>query len=351
MDAFYASVEQRDHPELRGKAIAVGSPPPGRGVVMTASYEARKYGVRSAMPSSRAQNLCKHLIFVRPRFEAYKEASRLIRQVFRQYTDLIEPLSLDEAYLDVSQNKAGHKSAIYTAKEIKDKIKEETGLTASAGVSYCKFLAKMASDLHKPDGLSYISREEAADFLAQLPVRKFHGIGKVTSEKLNKIGIITGKDLRQRSEHELSRRFGKAGKFYYNIVRGIDNREVKPNRPIKSASVEDTFSEDTSDLATLQREIERLAEVLHGRLEKKDLWGKTFTLKIKYHDFQIITRSKTFTSALTSPESFADCGKELLRATEASSRPVRLIGIGVSNFENEETPSKGFQLELEFPEE
>ncbi|MCB9230081.1 MAG: DNA polymerase IV [Bacteroidia bacterium] len=346
MDAFYASVEQRDNPDLRGKPIAVGGSPNGRGVVMTASYEARKYGVGSAMPSKRAIQLCPFLTFVPPRFEAYKEASRKIREIFHRYTDLIEPLSLDEAYLDVTENKINHAKAIHIARLIKQDIRNELNLTASAGVSYNKFLAKMASGLQKPDGLSYLSPEKGPAFVAELPVGKFHGIGKATAEKLNKMGIFKGSDLLERSETDLALRFGKMGRHFYQIARGIDHRKVTPNRPLKSASVEDTFSEDTSDLNFLDEKIEYLAEILMGRLDKKRNYGKTINLKVKFSDFSQVTRSRTADTLVTEAKILALNCQELLRFTEAGNRSVRLIGVGISNFPDEDLDEQTGQLSL-----
>lgn len=347
MDAFYASVEQRDRPELQGHPIAVGGSPSGRGVVMTASYEARKFGVRSAMPSARAITLCPQLIFVRPRFEAYKEASHHIREIFSRYTDLIEPLSLDEAYLDVTHNKKEIASALRIAQLIKDEIWNELQLTASAGVSFGKFLAKMASGYRKPNGLNFISPESAPQFLDQLPIEKFHGIGEKTAEKMRRFGIHNGADLREADPRFLVKRFGKAGRFYHRIAQGKDERPVRPGRPRKSASVEDTFREDILDLAELDAHLDRLSEVLIGRLSTKKLFGKTVNLKVKYGDFQIVTRSKSYPQAVREARLIAASGKEMLRNTEAGHRPVRLLGIGLSNFEGMPRESKHGQLELD----
>lgn len=351
MDAYYASVEQRDNPQLRGKPIAVGGSPTGRGVVATASYEARKFGIRSAMPSATAIRRCPDLIFVRPRFEVYREVSRHIREIFRRYSDLIEPLSLDEAFLDVTDSKSGHSSAIYMAQQIRAAIRSELNLTATAGVSYCKFLAKIASDLNKPDGLTFISPEQAIPFLENLAIEKFFGIGKKTAEKMKKMGIHSGKDLKERSRPELLRRFGKSGGFFYDIVRGIDNRPVRPNRPMKSASVEDTFRQDIEELDQLDEMIETLSERLFRRLAKKEIYGRTVTLKVKFADFTQVTRSKTLEQLVETPGEFIPVCKALLRNTEAGNRPVRLIGVGTSNFEDETDASGQLKLELEFPEE
>lgn len=348
MDAFYASVEQRDNPGLQGRAVAVGGSPNGRGVVMTASYEARVYGVRSAMPSKRAIQLCPHLIFVRPRFDAYKAASRIIRDVFYSWTDLVEPLSLDEAFLDVTENKHDLWSALLAARRIKDEIRAQTGLTATAGVSYCKFLAKMASGHKKPDGLNWIPEDRAQEYIDALPVHKFHGIGKKTAERMEKLGIQTGADLRTAELKLLHRHFGKMGRFYHKIANGIDERSVNPHRPMKSASAEDTFPEDLDDLKAIDEHIERLCVVLLNRLEKREVYGRTVNLKVKFADFKIVTRSQSFPEPVTQFDTFAKSAKALLRKTEAGQRKVRLIGVGMSNFDLEgPTRKKGGQLELD----
>jgi DNA polymerase IV len=351
MDAFYASVEQRDDPSLRGKPIAVGGRPGGRGVVMTCSYEARKFGVRSAMPSSTAQRLCPSLIFVRPRFDAYKAVSALIHAIFHRYTDLVEGLSLDEAYLDVTENFPGNSSAIAIAQEIRAAVFAETGLTVTAGVSYNKFLAKMASGYKKPNGLNFIPPEKALEFIDQLPIHKFHGIGEKTAERMKALGIHTGADLRARDARFLQQHFGKMGGFYFQIAQGIDDRAVSPDRATKSVSVEDTFLEDTSDLEVLDAEIERLAGLLHARLTRHGLAGRTLTLKVKYEDFQTVTRSESFAEAVLREEMMAGRGKVLLRKTEAEWRKVRLLGLGVSNFGEAEDQGKvdeGGQIRLGF---
>jgi DNA polymerase IV len=290
MDAFYASVEQRDNPAYRGKAIAVGGSPEGRGgVVATCSYEARTFGVRSAMPSKKALQLCPHLIFIRPRFEAYKAASLEAREIFRRYTDLIEPLSLDEAYLDVTTDKQGIGSALDIAKLIKKAIREELGLTASAGVSVNKFVAKVASDMQKPDGLTFIAPLKVEAFVEGLAIEKFYGVGRVTAEKMKRLNIHTGADLKKWSEAELVKLFGKPGWFYYRIVRGIDERPVEPNQETKSVGAEDTFSEDLTALEEMNRELDKIAAVVNRRLTEHKLKGRTITLKIKYSDFRIAT--------------------------------------------------------------
>ena len=274
MDAFYAPVEQRDNPEYRGKPLVVGGLPEGRGgVVATASYEARKFGVRSAMPSKQALQLCPHALFVRPRFDAYKEVSRKIREIFSRYTDLIEPLSLDEAYLDVTQDKLNIGSALEIARQIKTAIKEELHLTASAGVSVNKFIAKIASDINKPDGLKFIGPSAVKSFMEKLPVEKFHGVGKVTAGKMKKMGLFTGADLKNLSEGELIRNFGKTGRFYFRIVRGIDERAVQPHRETKSLAAEDTFAYDLTAIEEMETELDKIALLVYNRLQKNNLKG------------------------------------------------------------------------------
>lgn len=333
MDAFYASVEQRDNPELRGKPIAVGGLPEGRGgVVATCSYEARKFGVRSAMPSKKAIQLCPQIIFIKPRFDVYKEVSRRVREIFHRYTDIIEPLSLDEAYLDVTEDKQGIGSAIDIATLIKKAIKEELQLTASAGVSINKFVAKIASDLKKPDGLTFIGPSKVESFVEALAIEKFYGVGKVTAEKMKSMNIHTGADLKKLTERELTQHFGKAGKFYYQIVRGIDDRPVEPNQETKSIGAEDTFPEDLTTLEEMDRELEKIAPVVHERLLKHQLKARTVTIKIKYYDFKIITRSKSFTEPVNDLQLIADTAKELMAATETEEVRIRLLGISLSNF-------------------
>ncbi|NSL85405.1 DNA polymerase IV [Chitinophaga sp. Mgbs1] len=333
MDAFYASVEQRDNPSYRGKAIAVGGSPEGRGgVVATASYEARKFGVRSAMPSKRALQLCPELIFVRPRFDAYKEVSRKIREIFSRYTDLIEPLSLDEAYLDVTTDKQQIGSAIEIARLIKQAIRDELQLTASAGVSINKFVAKIASDLNKPDGLTFIGPSSIEAFMEKLPVEKFHGVGKVTADKMKKMGLFTGADLKKLSEQELKQHFGKTGAFYYRIVRGIDEREVQPHRETKSLGAEDTFPFDLTAVEDMHAELEKLALTVHTRLQRYDLKGRTITLKIKYSDFRQITRNQSFQQPVGDLETIISTAKQLLAATWPEDKKIRLLGITLSNF-------------------
>lgn len=338
MDAFYASVEQRDNPELRGKPLVVGGLPEGRGgVVATASYEARKFGIRSAMPSKQALQLCPHAIFVRPRFPAYKEVSQHIREIFSRYTDLIEPLSLDEAYLDVTEDKLNIGSAIEIAKQIKQAIKDELQLTASAGVSINKFVAKIASDINKPDGLTFIGPSAIEAFMEKLAVEKFQGVGKVTAEKMKKMGLFTGVDLKNLSEDELVGHFGKPGRFYYNIVRGIDEREVQPHRETKSLAAEDTFAYDLTTIEEMEAELDKIAKIVCERLQKYELKGRTITLKIKYSDFKQITRNRSLTTPVYDPETISSIAKQLLAATEPEDKRIRLLGISLSNFGGPET--------------
>lgn len=329
MDAFYASVEQRDNESLRGKPVAVGYSE-ARGVVATASYEARKYGIRSAMPSLTARSKCPHLIFVPPRFEVYHKVSEQIREIFWEYTDLVEPLSLDEAFLDVTQNHKNNPSASLIAKEIQQKIVERTGLSASAGVSVNKFLAKIASDYKKPNGFFVIHPEEAETFAESLKIEQFFGIGKVTARKMHANQIYTGYDLKQRSEVELVRLFGKAGHSYYLNAHGVDDREVEPNRVIKSISNETTFLEDKSDLTLLTVELYHLAKEVFERLTDEKFYGKTITVKIKYNNFKIITRSKTAPHKISDFGRFWSTAREILKQTPLS-HPVRLLGLGIGN--------------------
>lgn len=335
MDAFYASVEQRDFPGYRGKPLVVGGPPEGRGgVVATASYEARKFGIRSAMPSKTAQRLCPGAIFVFPRFDAYKAVSNSIREIFHRYTDLIEPLSLDEAYLDVTTDKLDIGSAIDIAKLIKQSINDELQLTASAGISINKFVAKIASDMDKPNGLTFIGPSQIESFMEKLPVEKFHGVGKVTAAKMKGMGLHTGADLKKLTEAELIRHFGKVGGFYYNIVRGIDEREVQPHRETKSVSVEDTFQEDLTTREEMETEVLKLSEKLVVRLEKNGLKGKTITLKIRFSDFSIITRSCSLPYIFNDIKNILDCAGQILDRTMLDDKKIRLLGVGISNFES-----------------
>lgn len=333
MDAFYASIEQRDNPEFRGKPLVVGGSPEGRGgVVAAASYEARKFGIRSAMPSRQAIKRCPHLIFVYPRFAVYKEVSTQIHEIFHRYTDLIEPLSLDEAYLDVTTDKQQIGSAIEIATQIKNAIKTELQLTASAGVSINKFVAKIASDINKPDGLKFIGPSSVEAFMESLPIEKFYGVGKVTAARMKAMGLHTGADLKKWPEASLISSFGKAGRFYYKIVRGIDDRMVQPFRETKSLAAEDTFAYDLTTLDEMEYELNKIAAVVYQRLERRQLKGRTLTLKIKYSDFKIITRSKSFLTPLDDVFTIAAIAKELMNAVFEEGCKVRLLGISISNF-------------------
>ncbi|NJO37694.1 MAG: DNA polymerase IV [Rhizobiales bacterium] len=340
MDAFYASVEQRDHPELRGRPVAVGGGG-HRGVVMAASYEARKFGVRSAMPGFKARRLCPELIFVKTRFDAYKAASRQIRDIFSTYTDLIEPLSLDEAFLDVTLPKRGGAIATEIASDIKRDIKAATDLTASAGVSFNKFLAKIASDLDKPDGLTVIRPDQAEAFIARLPIERFFGVGPVTAGKMKDCGIHTGLDLRARSEEELVQRFGKVGRHYHRIARGIDEREVRPDRPHKSIGAETTFDTDLTDTTVMLERLQPLAQRVIERAGAAGAHGRTATLKLKYRDFSITTRQRTLDQPVEDAGELMQLASWLINHPEPPPMPVRLIGISLSSFE---PPGEGRQL-------
>jgi DNA polymerase-4 len=350
MDAFFASVEQRDFPEYRGKPLVVGGSK-ARGVVAAASYEARKYGVRSAMPSVTALRKCPHLIFARPRFDVYKEVSDQIQAIFLEYTDLVEPLSLDEAYLDVTENKPGIRSAIMVAREIKQKIWERTGLTASAGVSFCKFLAKIASDLQKPNGLTVILPQDADRFIDQLAIEKIHGIGKVTAAKMKSLGIHLGRDLKEWEESALIEQFGKAGSHYYRLVHGLDHRPVRPDRTRKSIGAERTFEEDYRDAGNLLEHLATLADKVTERWQKAGKSGRTVTLKIKYSDFTLHTRSKTLLHPVHHRDALFAVAHELLHTPMAPEKPVRLLGISLSNLEElgQPAPGSGMQLKIPFP--
>jgi DNA polymerase-4 len=336
MDAFFASVEQRDDPALRGKPVIVGGTPDGRGVVAAASYEARRYGIHSAMSSARAVRLCPQAIFVKPRIARYREVSREILECCYRYTDIVEPLSLDEAYLDVTSNKQGVRSATETAAALRQAIFERTNLTASAGVAPNKFLAKIASDMQKPNGLTVVSPDRVAAVLATLPVRKVPGIGKVTEEKMATLGIRTTADLQQFNEATLVQIFGKVGRWYAQLAQGIDERPVNPERIRKSVSVEDTFSEDTNDLHWMKEQLTSLSESLARRLRNAETRGRTVTLKVTFADFEKCTRSKTLAYPVDEPTSLLETAETLLHLTEAGIRPVRLLGIGVSNLDLEE---------------
>ena len=338
MDAFYASVEQLDNPELRGKPVAVGGGGK-RGVISAASYEARKYGVKSAMSGRLAEKLCPDLIFVRTNFDRYKDISQKIRKIFHEYTDLVEPLSLDEAYLDVTENKIGMPSASIIAKEIRQRIFDETGLTASAGISINKFVAKIASDYNKPNGQKTVNPEDVLQFLEDLDIRKFYGVGKVTAEKMYQKGIFTGKDLKSKSLDYLSEKFGKSGSYYYYIVRGIHNSEVKPNRIRKSLAAERTFSENLSSEIFMLEKLEHIADEVAKRLSKSNVAGKTVTLKIKYSDFTLQTRSKTLPYFVSDNSIILETAKDLLYQ-EKLSNSVRLLGISLSNLNTEDSKKK-----------
>lgn len=333
MDAFYASVEQMDNPELRGKPIAVGGSE-NRGVVAAASYEARKFGVRSAISGVLAKKYCPELIFVRPRFDRYKEISNQIHKIFSDYTDLIEPLSLDEAYLDVSQNKKGNPSASLLAKEIRQRILDEVGLTASAGISVNKFVAKIASDYNKPNGQKTVNPDEVISFLEELPIRKFYGVGKVTTDKMYQLGIFTGLELKRQSLEFLEKHFGKSGRFYYNVVRGIHNSEVKSSRITKSVAAEHTFEVNLSSEIFMLEQLEKIANALERRLKRHQVSGKTVTLKIKYSDFTQQTRSKTLPYFIADKGLILETVKELLYQ-ERMKDSVRLLGISLSNLNTE----------------
>lgn len=346
MDAFYASVEQRDNPGLRGKPIAVGYSEE-RGVVAAASYEARKYGVRSAMSSVKAKRLCPNLIFVPGRMSVYKDISRQIHEIFHDYTDLIEPLSLDEAFLDVTDNKHRIPLAVDIAREIKQRIRKETGLVASAGISYNKFLAKIASDYRKPDGLCTIHPDQAMDFISRLPIESFWGVGPVTAQKMHKLGIHDGQTLRECTLEMLTRQFGKAGIIYYEFSRGIDTRSVEAVRVRKSVGCETTLLKDISQQSAVIIELYHIATELVGRLKRSEFKGNTLTLKIKFHDFNQITRSITQPKILQSMDVILPLAKQLLKEVDYEQHPIRLIGLSVSH-PQEETEEKGIWEQLSF---
>ena len=346
MDAFYASVEQMDNPSLRGKPIAVGGSE-NRGVVAAASYEARKFGVRSAISSIIAKKNCPDLIFVPPRFERYKEISAQIQKIFYEYTDLVEPLSLDEAYLDVTINKKGNPSATLLAQEIRQRIFDTVGLTASAGISVNKFVAKIASDYNKPNGQKTVKPEEVILFLEQLAIRKFHGVGKVTTEKMYQLGIFTGLELKSKSLDFLEKHFGKSGSFYYNVVRGIHNGEVKSNRITKSVAAEHTFDSNLSSEVFMIEKLDIIAATLEKRLKKHKVAGKTITLKIKYSDFTQQTRSKTMPYFVSDKALILEIVSELLYQ-ERMKDSVRLLGISLSNLNTELKQFVVVQLKFDF---
>ena len=334
MDAFYASVEQRDNPDLRGKPVAVGGSKE-RGVVAAASYEARKFGVRSAMPSVTAKRQCPDLIFVKPRFEVYKEISRHIRTIFAEHTEIIEPLSLDEAYLDVTENIQDIPVATEIATMIRTKILSETGLTASAGISYNKFLAKLASDQHKPNGQFVITPKMGPSFVQDLPVERFHGIGPATSAKMNRLGIFSGMDIRNQTLEFLNTNFGKAGAYYYWISRGIDERPVRANRIRKSVGAENTFSNDLIDFNSMVAELEPLIDKVWRHCEATGSRGRTVTLQIKFADFEIISRSRSVSSAVASRDDLAHLAIGLLENAMPLTKAVRLLGVSLSSLQSE----------------
>jgi len=345
MDAFYASVEQRDNEALRGKPVAVGFSE-ARGVVAAASYEARKFGIRSAMPSLTARSKCPQLIFVSPRFDVYHKVSDQIREIFYEYTDLVEPLSLDEAFLDVTVNHKNNPSASLIAKEIQQRIFEETGLRASAGISFNKFLAKIASDYKKPNGFFVILPEEAEKFVEEMKIEQFFGVGKVTAKKMHDNLIFTGYDLKQYSENELTRLFGKVGHEFYLNARAIDHREVEANRIIKSVSAETTFLKDKDNLNLLTLELYHLAKEVFERMVNEDFYGRTVTVKIKYADFKIITRSKTDAHKILSFQRLWLIAKNMMKQVDLTEKPIRLLGLGVGNA-IDEPEKKYIQLELD----
>ncbi|WP_197679593.1 MULTISPECIES: DNA polymerase IV [Bradyrhizobium] len=345
MDAFYASVEQRDNPDLRGKPVAVGGSLE-RGVVAAASYEARKFGIRSAMPSVTAKRQCPDLIFVKPRFEVYRAVSQQIREIFAEHTPIIEPLSLDEAYLDVTENLQGIPLARDVALAIRAKIREVTGLNASAGISYNKFLAKLASDHRKPNGQFVITPEMGPAFVETLPVGKFHGIGPATSAKMNSLGLYTGLDMRNQSLEFMQANFGKAGSYYYWISRGVDNREVRADRVRKSVGAENTFFTDLTELEAMVSELQPLIDKVWRHCEDKRTRGRTVTLKVKFADFELISRSRSLAGAVGSRSEFANVAAELLKALFPMKKAVRLLGVSVSGFGGE-GPDEPAQISLE----
>ena len=350
MDAFYASIEQRDNPNYRGKPLAVGHGAE-RGVVAAASYEARKYGVYSAMPSVVASRKCPHLIFTKPRFDVYRSVSQQVREIFLEYTDKVEPLSLDEAFLDVTSNKKNMRSATYIAKEIKQKIQDQTGLTASAGVSYNKFLAKIASDYNKPNGMYVITPQKGEMFVEQLNIKDFFGVGPATTRKMNELGIYNGADLKKWSEIDLAHHFGKAGLSYYQYARGLDSREVESERVRKSLGCEDTFSEDLSDLKSIEEELDLIAQEVAKRREKNDFEAKTLTLKVKYADFSVVTRSVTDDTYITSAHEMLRLAMELMtRVNNIETKKVRLLGLTLKNpdIEEHDCSNMPIQLEIDF---
>lgn len=347
MDAFFASIEQKDNAALKGKPLIVGGSPQSRGVVAACSYEARRFGIHSAMPCAKAARLCPHAVFVRPRMGRYKEISLKIMEIFHRYTPLVEPLSLDEAYLDVTVNSCNNPSATLLAEEIRRQIYRELQLTASAGISFNKFLAKVASDVNKPNGITTIPPEKALQFLADLPIRKFHGVGKATERKMHQLGITNGHALRQWPEDQLIRHFGKYGSFFHDIVRGVDDRPVEPQRIRKSIGCETTLATDTDDIGTVYGILTELAADLDIDLKKRGIGGYTLTLKVRYLDFLTITRSITVKTPLCSANDILPLLPSLLQATAAGSRKIRLLGLSLSKLVDEQSLPR--QLKLPFP--
>jgi len=347
MDAFFAAVEQRDNPKLKGLPVVVGGNPQSRGVVATCSYEARRYGIHSAMSSSRAYRLCPKAIFIRPRMAEYKAVSNQIREIFSEYSDFVEPLSLDEAFLDVTLNKMQLKSATDTAIEIKNKIFSVTGLTASAGVSFSKFIAKVASDIQKPDGLTVVPPKAGERFVENLPIKKFFGVGRVTEKKMLKLGIKTGADLKLKDRAFLMREFGKNGDYFFRVVRGLDKRPVNPNRIRKSIGRETTLQVDISDKNKILEILSGIADQVDLILKKGNKKGKTVTLKIRYADFKTVTRSRSLMKGIDDAETIMVQVKELLEATEINTKKVRLLGITLSNF-SEDVVEQMVQLNFPF---
>lgn len=354
MDAFYASVEQRDNPEFKGKPVVVGGDPHARGVVAACSYEARKYGIHSAMPAATAYRLCPDAVFIRSRFDVYRSVSAEIREIFCEYTDLVEPLSLDEAFLDVTNNHKSIPSATVIARDIKKQIYHRTGgLTASAGVSFNKFIAKVASDFNKPDGITVVTPEMADAFIDKLPIRKFFGVGKVTEEKMLNLGIRTGADLKKYKREQLIDLFGKSGGYFYDIAHGLDERPVEPNRIRKSMGQETTLLEDIDDRERMLEILEEIAADLENDLNESGRKGRTITLKTKYSDFQQITRSVTLDQPVDSASVMMQQVSQLILKTEAGKRKVRLLGISISNFDDLDVcagPSRQLPLPLVFPD-
>lgn len=354
MDAFYASVEQRDNPHYQGKPLVVGGSPDQRGVVAAASYEARQFGVHSAMPARTAAQRCPHLLFVKPRFDVYQAISEQIREIFYRYTDLVEPLSLDEAYLDVTENKRGLPSATLIGEEIRKCIYRETRLTASAGVSINKFLAKTASAVNKPNGLFLIKPDEAESFVEHLPIEKFYGIGRVTAAKMRDLGVHTGADLKCWKEADLVRKFGKVGSFYFHIVRGRDERPVVPNRIRKSLGAEESFAEDLIDRSEIAARLAEIAQTLKRRIDSQCTGGRTLTLKVKYADYQQVTRSRTIATSIYDQDELMKLALQLLTTTEVEDKHVRLLGLSLSNLDCDRQDRQGLgdqecvQLTLEF---